>query len=468
MAQIPSGGSTVRLSNCGRQTLSCAAFLCALSVATLIAVSSSSATAQSNEQSLSKPEVVILLHNAKQQVLRAQMQEAFDALAPHELQLAGNTDYDYLYGTAALESGHPDLAVFALERVLEERPAFAGARLELARAYFALGNNESARYHFDYLQGQNPPANVQAAIISYLRAIDRVAAAYQPIHIPSFSAGFGYDSNANASTDVEQFLGFILDGNNVESDSAFYHATLGDYYSRPLSPAVKLLLTGAISQRNFSDASFVNGTDVNANAGLELNLGDTKIIPTIGAAFNWLDGDGNLDRFTSDVAVTHSLSDDWKLLGGVTAAAWRYTDDLAVRDANVYNARAGFEHYLNSATGSVISALAMVGTDDTTDSDSPFDNDRWAITVSGSRLIAAKTLMSVSAGARNTKFNGLFFGEQREDELLTASVSVQRFDWPGEGWRTIGRIGYTDVESTIELYTFDRAEIGFTFYRAFE
>ncbi len=417
---------------------------------------------------LTNPEIQELLDTGKQLLLSNRMQEAFELLAPHELQLAGNPDFDYLYGTAALDAGRSDLAIFALERVLAEKPSFAGARLELARAYFNIGDNETARYHFDYLQGQNPPDNVQQAITSYLRAIDRVAAAYKPIHLPHFAAGFGWDSNANASTDVEQFLGFILDGNNVESDSPFYHATLGDYYSHPLAPDLKLILTGSVGQRNYPDASFVNSTDVNANAALEWNYGDTKIMPSLGVALNWLDGDGNLDRYTSDVAISHSLSDDWKLLGGLTAAAYRFTNELEFRDANIYNARAGFEHYLDPATGSVISAMAMVGTDSTRDSESPWDNDRWALTVSGSRLVAPGMLMSLSAGAKNTDFNGQFFGEQRDDDQWNAALSLHVFDWPAQGWRMISRVGYTDVDSTVELYTYDRTEVGLTFHRAFE
>ncbi len=420
------------------------------------------------ERELSGEEVKSLLATAKQLVLATRYEEAYQLLGPHELQLAGNADYDYLYGTAAVDSGHADLAIFALERVLEQRPSFAGARLELARAYFDIGDNETARYHFDYLQGQNPPPNVKAAITSYLRAIDRVAGAYRPIHLPYFAAGFGWDSNANASTDVEQFLGFVLDGRNIESDSPFYFARLGDYYSRPLSPEVKLVLTGAIGQRNYPDASFVDATDVNANAGLEWNFGDTKITPTVGAAFNWLDGDDNLDRYTFDVAASHSLTDDWKLLGGLTAAAWRYTDDLDFRDADIYNARAGFEHYLDPATGSVISLMGMVGTDDTTDSDSPFDNDRWAVAFAGSRVIGQGMLLSFNAGFRNTDFNGIFFGRQREDDQWNAAVSLHLFDWPAQGWRVISQVGYTDVDSTVDLYTYDRTEVGFTFHHTFE
>jgi tetratricopeptide (TPR) repeat protein len=420
------------------------------------------------QEALDKPQVQALIAQGKKLVLSNELQAAYELLSPHEFQLAGNPDFDYLYGTAAVDTGHADLAIFALERVLQERPSFAGARLELARAYFDIGDNESARYHFDYLLGQNPPPNVQQAITSYLRAIDRLAGAYKSIHLPHFAAGFGWDGNANASTDVEQFLGFVLDGNNVSTDSPFYFATLGDYYSKPLAVDVKLILTGAVSQRNYPDASFVDSTDVYANAGLEWNLGDTKITPTIGAALNWLDGDDNLDRYTSDLAISHSLSDDWKLIGGVSAAAYRFTKDLKIRDADIYNGRIGFEHYLDPATGSVISAMAMVGTDDTTESDSPFGNDRWAVMVSGSRIIAPGLLLSLDAGAQNTDYDGQFFGEDREDDQWNASLSLHLFDWPSKGWRMIGNVAYTDVDSTLELYTYDRTVVGLTFHRAFD
>jgi len=52
--------------------------------------------------------------------------------------MAGNLDYDYLLGIAALDSGQPDKASLALERVLAVTPDYVGAGSILARAYFAL------------------------------------------------------------------------------------------------------------------------------------------------------------------------------------------------------------------------------------------------------------------------------------------------------------------------------------------
>ncbi len=116
----------------------------------------------------------------------------------------------------------------------------------------------------------------------------------------------------------------------------------------------------------------------------------------------------------------------------------------------------------------MISAIAVVGTESVRDSESPFDNDRWALMVRGSRLLRQNLLLSLEASARNADYSGRFFGQAREDDQWDAAVSLHAFDWPAQGWRTIGRLGYTDVDSDLELYTYDRTVVGLTFHRAFE
>ena len=61
-------------------------------------------------------------------------QAAYRLLEPLESQRAGDPEYDYLLGIAALDSGERERAVFALERVLAVNPNHAQARAEIARA----------------------------------------------------------------------------------------------------------------------------------------------------------------------------------------------------------------------------------------------------------------------------------------------------------------------------------------------
>src|SRR5690348_12105472 len=44
--------------------------------------------------------------------------EAYALLAPHEEDWAGDRDFDYLFGAAAVDSHHPDEAVLALQRAV--------------------------------------------------------------------------------------------------------------------------------------------------------------------------------------------------------------------------------------------------------------------------------------------------------------------------------------------------------------
>ncbi len=103
--------------------------------------------------------ITIRLSKATSLVNKGKANEAFKLLAPLEFELAGNTDYDYLFGIAALESGKPVKASLALERVLTIKPDFAGARVDLGRAYFAIGNYLKARQEFNIVlkQPNRPP-----------------------------------------------------------------------------------------------------------------------------------------------------------------------------------------------------------------------------------------------------------------------------------------------------------------------
>src|SRR3954470_21710406 len=87
---------------------------------------------------------------------------------PNEL---GNPAFDFYFGVAAIDAGHAGEGVLALERYVANFPDNQAARLELARAYFVLGDNARAREEFDVVQKSNPPPNVQANIQRFMDAI---------------------------------------------------------------------------------------------------------------------------------------------------------------------------------------------------------------------------------------------------------------------------------------------------------
>ena len=75
-----------------------------------------------------------VLREAKSLMDARQPQQAYDLLKPLEEEEAGNPDYDFLLGIAALDTGRHTEAIFALQRVVDQDPKHGPARAELGRA----------------------------------------------------------------------------------------------------------------------------------------------------------------------------------------------------------------------------------------------------------------------------------------------------------------------------------------------
>jgi tetratricopeptide (TPR) repeat protein len=137
------------------------------------------------------------LDRAKRLLEQKQPAQAYELLLPLEAQRSGNPEYDYLLGIAALDSGHRERAIFALERVLAVQPDNALARAEIARAYLAVGEKDTARQEFENVKRERIPAAARATIDRYLSAIT----AAETTQIQGYiEVGVGSDSNVNSAT----------------------------------------------------------------------------------------------------------------------------------------------------------------------------------------------------------------------------------------------------------------------------
>ena len=123
--------------------------------------------------------------------------EAYQLLEPLESARAGDRDYDFLLGLAALEAGQNTRAVFALERVLALDPNNTRARAEIARAYLALGETQTAQQEFETVKRQGVPADVSMTIDRYIAAARRIEDQNATLITGYMEASVGYDTNVN-------------------------------------------------------------------------------------------------------------------------------------------------------------------------------------------------------------------------------------------------------------------------------
>ena len=139
----------------------------------------------------------VLTEQAKGLLDAGKSAQAFALLDVQESTRAGEVMFDFLLGLAALDVGQNTRAVFALERVLAMEPNNVRARAEIARAYLALGETETARKEFETVQKQGVPADVSLTLDRYIAAARRVQDQSKVSVNGYLELTLGYDSNLN-------------------------------------------------------------------------------------------------------------------------------------------------------------------------------------------------------------------------------------------------------------------------------
>lgn len=217
-----------------------------------------------------------LFEEAKKHIAAMNPKQAYMLLIAQQDKLTGNTEFDYLLGVAALDSGKIDEAIIAFERVLAVQPNNAGAQLDLARAYFNAGSLDLSESTFRKLRALNPPANAMLAIDKYLAAIvERRRASKRLLSVWGETA-LGYDSNLTAvpndfTTAIQQAFnipGVRPTGNSLKRKAPFLGAGIGADTILPLGDKWSVYLGGDIRGRGFrAEGEFNSGVaDVRASA----------------------------------------------------------------------------------------------------------------------------------------------------------------------------------------------------------
>ncbi len=402
-----------------------------------------------------------LLSDAEDLLDRGLSQRAYDLLGPHEIRLSGNPLYDYLLGIAALDSGNVSEAIFALRRALSVEPGFSGARMELARAYYDAGNNALARPLFARLLEENPPPAVRDVLNQYVNAIDAKSPVPQSRFIPYLELFAGHDSNANGSTSDQQFLGFTLNPNNIETESPFAELGAGFDWFVPRSTQLSWRLSARASHRDNSDAPFVNATIVSGMGGINWQRG-----ALFGRAYvdgNWgaRDGESNENYAGLDLLLGGRLGDNWDLTANIRAGAQRYDQSIEVLDVDRILYTVGITRRF--ASGGRLSFQAIGGEDSEKQSGSPYGNSKTGGRVSFSAPFSNSALLYASVGSLSSDYDGLFFGTARKDEQVTSIVQLEFRDVLTDGLSIMPRVRYVDHESDIPLYEYDRTELGIFF-----
>lgn len=400
---------------------------------------------------------------------------AFALLAPAEFELAGQVDYDYLLGVAALETGRPDRATLILERVLAMDPAHAAARLDIGRAYFALGDYERAKREFLALRQLDAPAAAVITIDRYLTAIDERQQQRSTRLIGYVEAGFGTDSNITAGPSQSSIYVPVFGGNinlNPLSRAVLDNYTqlaFGGELTHSLDGRLGVFAGADIKLRDYQRYDGYDYGSGDLRAGVQLS--DGKDLYRLSAGYN------DYQLAVASYRKTHSLGIDWRraldtrtqvsAFGQV--AQLRYVQQsLRSNDVDQWMLGGGLLWQPAGGDVGVFAASAFAGQEvevqHRTDGDKAFFGGR--IGAQTTILGNVDVFASLSAQAGYYARRNILFETKRRDYQYDLAVGTSwRF---APHWSLRPQLSWTLNDSNLSIYDYGRYDVGVFLRRDFQ
>ena len=404
--------------------------------------------------------------------------EAYSLLEPFEYEQSGNIKFDYLLGIAALDSGKPDKATLAFERVLAADPNFAGARIDMGRAYFQLGDFTRAKTEFETVLTQNPPPAAKATIANYLAAIDKQESAKKTKATGYLEASVGHDSNVNFATSQSQIavpalgnLIFTLNPTGVKAPDDYLGLALGGEISHQVNPKVGVFVGADVRNRRNSTQEAFDSTSYDARAGVA--LGEGRNVVRLGLLAGTFDLNGRTNRNTDGVNAEwrHLLNPANQLSAFGQYARYRFEPTISVNNFDQSTYGANWLHIVNDGKG-VVSASLFGG-----DERAPLRADGgkrfYGLRLGGQAQLGEKYEFFAGLGAQLSKYdlaNAAFSSPTesvfRDDRQYDANLGIiWHYD---KLWSVRPQISYLRNHSNIVIYKFDRTDVSVTLRRDFK
>lgn len=374
--------------------------------------------------------------------------------------LLGEPAFDYHFGIAAIDAGHPAEGTLALERYVITYPNDRTARLELARGYFVAGDDVRAREEFEGVMKTDPPPLVRANVDGYLAALRQRESRHRTTLAFFAEAGAGYDTNVNGgvgSANVTLPIGpVIVQAAGVKRGDGFLAAAGGLQLNIPVTPDIGAFVAVSGDTKNhFSEDAFDLRSMAIAGGGTYRRQRDLfRVTATAGTLL--LDN----TRFRD----LHGLTAEWQrqlapatLLNAVGSyAQLGYTGGNAARDADLYSLGIGLRQGLVAPWDPVVSGMVNVGRERNRRSRDDLARDFYGLRAGAQGRPTDRLELSAAATLLRSEYleaDG-FLGSTRRDWYtaleLTAAWTLTR------EWSLRGELVTSRNASSVALYEYTR------------
>lgn len=405
----------------------------------------------------------VLLEKAESLLKANEYEAAYALLEPWEVAGAGDPVYDYLLGTAALESNRPSKASFVYERILAVTPSYIGVRADMGRAYMALGDYGRAKIEFEsVLSIQTLPPDLRSSVEQYAKAAEARAQNKRTVATGYAELGVGSDSNIGSATalgsislpstglyapapptgrktpDTYSTLGLGGEVNHQLTDQWGLYGG-GDYRGRAYQQFYDsgyATLDGRFGL-SYSGGPWLLRTGLNAG---QYYLNEARIRDTVGATIDW-----RMALSSSSQISLGSAYSDARYLAATSSSQDTQTSTLTAG----WLTSLGDGSAVFSLTGAYGIERGVGGRDD---GDRRFYGPRLTL----QKSFAEKMGAYASLGATMSKYSGTnsLYLVSREESLYDISLGVT---WSvGKGLSVRPQFSAIRNTSNAELYSYDK------------
>jgi len=430
-----------------------------------------------------------VLRDADELVKSGNPAKAYALLEPLEFAHAGEERFDYLIGIAALDSGKPDKATFALERVLTVNPNSAAARLDMARAYYQLGDLPRAKTEFLAVSRQDISASARANVEKYLDEI-AVQESGKNTRLAGYVEGaFGHDSNVNNSTTQSQVQvdaittgPVTLNPINIATADNYHAMAAGGEIRHSLSNKWELYAGGDWRRRDYNTQRQFDAVDVGGRAGVTYGGKAERFRVGILDVRDSLEGLHNYDTAGFNGEWRHVFSPANQSNLFFQKIKYRYAD--VVMQPNNFDQQImglGWLHVTVDGRATLFGSLYRGTEKDasaivTTVNSIPVisyagraDGDKQVsgLRLGGQAALGSDTTLFANAGVQDGNYGKTnpFFLRQRKDRLSDLAVGA---NWHFEKlWSLRPQLNYFRNNSNIVIYSYARKDVSLTVRRDF-
>ena len=407
-----------------------------------------------------------IIEGSEQLIKTSKFIQAYQMLTAKgvELDNSNNLQYNYNLGVSALRTGKYSHAIFALKRVLYAKPQHVGAQLDLAIAYYHVGNlvfAEKELKRIKKLYAGKASIQVNSAIDKYLK---KIAKENTKLHISASSVlSMGETSNMNSgieSDSIDTVLGTItITEASQKTPSDFVSLNSSIKVSYDIKRDLIFDTRIASSAIHYRANQNLDQSSSTMSFGLKKKQADLSFYANTSFAKASLNNVEHLTTDTLSAIVTQSPS---KSISNVLSVSRNYvrfisaTDQIGDINKTVFNlAHSRTIPKLNIALSTKLLRGKVKSLNGRPDGDTNFSGIKMT-----ARKVIGKGIATLTLGKEKHAYDQVnaMYGVIREDTIKTAALNYNLPFAKGKVLNIAVNIGtsYSDQQSNIATNTKDK------------